>query len=1477
MQKNSTCQNESTIISLDDIQITEQGIKILHSEGLLSLKYTDISAIFLMYNKSKKYSDTPEIILKNKTTSAFYCINWEKIYNKKNAGQTFLDLLKEILLSLKSSYIDKTVDFFLDSNFKEIPEYKSKKDIPEYEAGFSQNSKQDSVTEPKDFTQEWNSGDFIQNEFRIKEVLKGGMGIVYIANHIKTGNMFAIKTIQKNFVWDNRIYEMFKKEAELWVKLEKHPNIVQALIVRQINSKPLIFLEYIKGKSLDRQLAQGPLEIKTAISYAIQICRGLAYAFGKLNIIHRDIKPSNCLIDEDGTLKITDFGLAKVLSHAISETVEHGDSLSEETKESHATAFQGTLPYMSPESFSLKSIATTETDIYSIGVVLYEMLSGTKPVFATNFAEYMVKHESHALIDVKEKRNEIPQKLSDIAMKCLSFNPESRFHKFETLQKLLEELYEELYGETVPSGYKPEESLSSNDWYFKGLSLAALNRHYEAIRCFNESLKKNPAFTESIIAKGDSYFAIELYSDALKTFNKALTINADHAIAHTKKGDCYLKLKRFHDALSCYNKALEIEPLNEKTLIAKGIYFYSAGNYKESIRLFEQALQIAPRSYTALFNLALALQCTGELQKTLAIFERMHSENPRHMESWLKHGQVLEQMGKPYEAIKCMERALTLAPGNKEAWLSLQRNKILTGKYDEALEDIKKRLLESPDDIDLILLMAELQLEESDMSGALQSYTKLISLDKSNIDYKTKQIRLLDRLFLFDKAIEILENMMDGDKENENLKKMYLQISSRKKFHADFIDSIINSAIALPAGIPDIPSSPPEEEKKIRKIISKLDKNISHIENSYLLKIAADFLHSNQEWIALKIIEYSIRKNGETPEAWLSMAAILDKLGFSRNALFAYNRHIQASENGWQGWQALAEMHAARFLYTEAFFFGLKALSLSENAPILVLKVIAYAERAGLSKLLPSIAVTALEKCSKQNFIDEAVTAFLYSLLNRYNESDLILEKYISGTDESIKNLCIQFSVKNSLYSKNYARAEKLFLKIKKSDKLKGDYFYCGGLVYDSIMHDSSAIEMLEKANKDGLCFEADLAKSVILFENNETDKAVAALKKLSKQKDILPEVLIAKAYIDSKTGDVNEGYNTLVKSSISFPTHAEMQMARIMLSIEALSKITTTQIEKYMSQQIMDPRPFVLLSFHYINEGELDLASTVIEQGLTLHPYDSNLMNNKAIMYILRHNKPQADEILSEAIDFDRHNACLLNNIAVASLQKQDYNKALTSINKACHIKRNDISMLYCRLYCLVQNKEYDDVIRELRLGEAVNKNLFSFATLGCLSCLMTQDYKSAEEFADILLDNHPENSAAWMLNGFLLEKMQEISTAIIAYRNSISLDPHNSFSLLAHGKLLIQCGYASEGKKSIETADGLVNKPKTMSAPNEEWLKSSVFTYLKQPSYILIKPELLPRKNYSILNREIVLIEDILKTMKDKQNISEKLHNIT
>lgn len=244
----------------------------------------------------------------------------------------------------------------------------------------------------------------------IKAIGEGGMANVYLAYDTILDRNVAVKVLRGDLANDEKFVRRFQREA-LSASSLTHPNIVEVYDVGEDNGQYYIVMEYVEGKNLkDLIKKRGKLTISEVIDIMLQITDGMSVAHDSY-IIHRDIKPQNIMILENGLVKIMDFGIAMAMNS---------------TQLTQTNSVMGSVHYLPPEQANGKG-ATLQSDIYSMGIVMYELLTGSLPYRGDNAVEIALKHLKEPLPSIREKLPNIPQSIENIIIKATAKNPKNRY------------------------------------------------------------------------------------------------------------------------------------------------------------------------------------------------------------------------------------------------------------------------------------------------------------------------------------------------------------------------------------------------------------------------------------------------------------------------------------------------------------------------------------------------------------------------------------------------------------------------------------------------------------------------------------------------------------------------------------------------------------------------------------------------------------------------------------------------------------------------------------------------------------------------------------------------------------------------------------------------------------------------------------------------------------------------------------------
>jgi serine/threonine protein kinase len=285
------------------------------------------------------------------------------------------------------------------------------------------------------------TGHVIKGRYKlIDELGRGSFATVYIARDTKNNRIYAVKIMHVEFSDDGELLARFQREADILSHLSD-PHIVRIFDYGDESDIHYILMDYIDGQNLKyHTLTQGPMDAFSALDYAKQIAMGLDTAY-KHGVVHRDIKPQNIVINSQGIVKITDFGLARSR-----ETVTLTQS----------NVFMGTAYYIPPEQAESGRSADTRSDLYSVAAVLFEMLTGRPPFEGETAVDIVIKHMNEKVPSICRIRTDLPPELDQFMQKAMSKSPDDRYLTPKEFIAAIEQIQNRIQP-TQPKGRAPVE------------------------------------------------------------------------------------------------------------------------------------------------------------------------------------------------------------------------------------------------------------------------------------------------------------------------------------------------------------------------------------------------------------------------------------------------------------------------------------------------------------------------------------------------------------------------------------------------------------------------------------------------------------------------------------------------------------------------------------------------------------------------------------------------------------------------------------------------------------------------------------------------------------------------------------------------------------------------------------------------------------------------------------------------------------
>lgn len=550
---------------------------------------------------------------------------------------------------------------------------------------------------------------------------KGGMGEVWLARDLRLDRKVALKILPAEDAQDERRRKRFLREARLASALS-HPNVVAIYDVDERDGWNYMAMEYVAGETLAQRILRGPIDWKLAREYVGQIAAalGAAHAAG---ITHRDLKPSNIMLTGTGQVKVLDFGLAQQEAVA-----EEGDAT--RTQLTAAGAVLGTYGYMAPEQL-LGEKADARSDVFSLGVVWFELLTGESPFRGATRTEQMRRMLSEGARDIRRVTSQMPEPEAALLMKCLAGKPEERFANAGELLRAMtvrEEAPRRRYGVIAAGvvlllavGYAmlPErgDGLAVAKWGDLNLARAALDRYdlpgnvEKAVAEVEARLAREPdsAMAYQLLAQARLFQHYVKRDDLLLrqaegAARKAIELNGLLGAPHSVLGWALTRAGKLDDAVAPIEQGLSLNPRSALSHLAKatwaqrkkqpdlaethfvraaewaeglwyphsmgGAFYYAQGQYEKARQFYEAALKAAPDNVRVMDSLASVYHHLERDEEAISILQKAVEVRPSGT-LYSNLGTLLFFAGRYAQALPAMQKAVDLTPAEPTSWGNL--------------------------------------------------------------------------------------------------------------------------------------------------------------------------------------------------------------------------------------------------------------------------------------------------------------------------------------------------------------------------------------------------------------------------------------------------------------------------------------------------------------------------------------------------------------------------------------------------------------------------------------------------------------------------------------------------------------------------------------------------------------------------------------------------------------------------------------
>lgn len=511
----------------------------------------------------------------------------------------------------------------------------------------------------------------------------GAYWITLLGYSAGTRSLVILRTPSDHFVAVPSVSQQLVAQGHLLAELRPHPNVVPTWFCERIRDRMWLLGEFVAGderglSTLAGRLRQGPISAAVVSRWARELCAGLAHLAASGLAPHLELTPSTIYLGYDGSLRIAHAGLSRVILAGLEDAplthVErHGRRAGQgSTQGPGASPVTGTPTHMAPEQLIDGRACDERSDVYAVGVILYQLVSGSLPFLAPPPRDDSEAEARRYIDDLLYQHTEaalvpLDTPLWPVIARCLAKDPEARYPAAAAVSEALDSVI-------PPTAWMDDETAEARAHVNRGLGLHAVSQLDGALEAFADALAVDPEDAAAWRHRATCLHDLGRYEEAMDAAEEALRLDPELGMAKLTQALLSRAVQRRREALARIEEAVALSPDEPLFWLVKGRLLQELGRPGEANPCYRTALDRAPRHAHLWALVARGLRRQGRADDAVRCLERAVAIDPAEPGAWVELGAALELAGRSAEALSCFERATRLDPTSHAAWYRLGRS-----------------------------------------------------------------------------------------------------------------------------------------------------------------------------------------------------------------------------------------------------------------------------------------------------------------------------------------------------------------------------------------------------------------------------------------------------------------------------------------------------------------------------------------------------------------------------------------------------------------------------------------------------------------------------------------------------------------------------------------------------------------------------------------------------------------------------------